>query len=596
MARTEFDSEDFPGCWTEPGVGSIDTSNFFTAAAGVNEWDLTKKLVCKHLKDEVAPPQIKSRLVDGTTGQPSEATGLLQVWDLHWNYFIGDTTEQDVEAVANLACMEMGYSRVMSVRGNQWTPNKFQDMVDGLLIMDFECLGSETSLSQCNYEKRDSLPNTAIEVTCTNEAPTNIDETCSTCRVRRNWNGLSEDEKRTYIDTVNTARREEPYKSQYDALVMSHGNLDSGVIHGREQFLAWHRWFIYEYENLLRQITPCITVPYWAWEVAGSDWHLDEMWGPEDYQFGTCMHGHWRDAPFSVNDGPFSDMILPGTDLPLSRDCWLPNSGGRIPKLSDLDFLETSSDDFLSFFQGINGVHGTVHVTIGGTMGSIRTSGMAPEFFLHHNNVDRIWAQWQLKSASHELAQSSRDAILLGTDPKLLITDQPYTVDDFTRPRSQAEICVEYEDHAADISGRRQLSARTTKVNLAVAISNRLPKDVTFRSLLVHTNELSIQMSEDFEAKRLMFAAEQKGNSLSDERAHEIAHEHQENSSWGKYIKERKVDTEYKPDSEAKAFFADIVGVTAESVRHALEVTHKFKRLQAFDRQWEELEQLFSEN
>jgi len=322
-------------------------------------------------------------------------------------------------------------------------------------------------------------------------------------------------------------------------------------------------------------------VPYWAWEVAGDNWHQDEMWGPGDHQFGSCGHG-------VVNDGPFSDMILPGTDHPLSRNC---ESGASLIKISDLEsILEESPDNFEAFFRGINsGPHSTVHVRIGGSMVRGEHAGMTPEFFLHHNNVDRIWTNWQLRSESHELAQSSRDAIIPGTS-------STYTVDDFTRSRNQAGICVEYEDHIGDTSERRRLSTRFIKVNFAVSISNQLPKDVAFRNLLVHTNELSLQVSEDFEAGQLIFAANQRGDSLSDERAHEIAHLHQENSNWGKYIKERKVDTEYVPDSEAKAFFTDIVGITAESVRHALETTHKLEALQAFDRQWTELEQLFSEN
>jgi len=330
-------------------------------------------------------------------------------------------------------------------------------------------------------------------------------------------------------------------------------------------------------------------VPYWAWEVAGDNWHQDEIWGPADHQFGSCAScGHeWSCVLSVVNDGPFSDMILPGTDEPLSRNC---RSRESLPKISDLDkILEQSPDNFKKFFDGINSAHGEVHGKIGGSMGSFGHSGMTPEFFLHHNNVDRIWTNWQLRSESHELAQSSRDAIIPGTS-------STYTVDDFTRSRNQAGICVEYEDHIGDTSERRRLSTRFIKVNFAVSISNQLPKDVAFRNLLVHTNELSLQVSEDFEAGQLIFAANQRGDSLSDERAHEIAHLHQENSNWGKYIKERKVDTEYVPDSEAKAFFTDIVGITAESVRHALETTHKLEALQAFDRQWTELEQLFSEN
>jgi len=402
-------------------------------------------------------------------------------------------------------------------------------------------------------------------------------EACSTCRIRRNWNRMDEQDKKTYIDTVNIARRDEPYKSQYDALVISHGKLPFDEIHGEEQFFAWHRWFILEYENILRQITPCITVPYWAWEVAGDNWHQDELWGPEDHQFGSCGHG-------PVN-GPFSDMILPGTNIPLKRQCRV---GSSLPKISDLDFLFDPSNNFATFFHELDYVHGWVHWNIGGSMRDPAYSGMAPEFFLHHNNVDRLWTNWQLKSKNHELAQPSRNGILTGTSPT-------YTVDDFTRARNQAGTCVEYEDHLVHISGRRRLGEKITKVNLAVAISNQLPKDVAFRNLLVHTNELSLQISEDFEAGQLIFAANQRGDSLSDERAHEIAHLHQENSNWSKYIKERKVDTKYVPDSEAKAFFTDIVGITSESVRHALETTHKIEDLQTFDRQWAEFEQLFSE-
>jgi len=419
------------------------------------------------------------------------------------------------------------------------------------------------------------------------------EETCGWCRLRRDWNSMSEDDRKEYIDTVNIARKDERFKSQYDELVMSHGQLVMShgyAIHGEEEFLAWHRWFIFEYENILRQITPCITVPYWAWEVAGSNWMQDEMWGSADHQFGRCGNG-------DVKDGPFSDMILPGTSTRLSRNC-----GGSIPKLHTMThFLNSASTDFGSFFRELRDVHDQVHVRIGGSMEDILISSMAPEFFLHHNNVERMWTNWQLQSDDHKFAQPNRHARLTGA--------KGYTIADFTRPhnlgttfedlihRGELGTCVIFEDQqSGNNSGRRRLSSKATKVNLAVTMSNQLPTDSVFESLLVYTEELSLQVNEDFEAAQLMLVETQRGGSLSDERAHEIAHEHQENSEWGRYIKEMKVDTEYAPDSKAKAFFADIVGITVESVRYALEVTHKLETLRTFDSQLEELEQLFSEN
>ena len=46
------------------------------------------------------------------------------------------------------------------------------------------------------------------------------------------------------------------------------------------------------------------------------------------------------------------------------------------------------------------GLHNEVHVRIGGTM-RFHNSANAPEFFLHHAFVDKIWADWQEKSTSH---------------------------------------------------------------------------------------------------------------------------------------------------------------------------------------------------
>merc|ERR1719499_521016 len=429
------------------------------------------------------------------------------------------------------------------------------------------------------YYKNEVYYNAHGTKSCTNwrQCICKADSCSHTCRVRQNWNEMKVADRINYIETLNIARRDEPYKSQYDNLVSLHSELDFNVIHGQNQFLAWHRWFIFAYENILRQITPCITVPYWAWEVAGSNWIQDEIWGPGEHQFGTCGRG-------DVNDGPFSDFRLPTTNGRLRRNC-----NGALPRLADMrTVLALSSSNFGTFFWNLNRPHGNVHMRVGGSMGDTEVSGETPEFFLHHNNVDRIWTNWQLKSESHEFSQSPRTSTLSGSNG--------YTVEDFTRARNQAGgTCVEYADHIEVVPGRRRLSTKSAKVKLVVDMTNELPTGVAFENLLVHTNELSLQTSEDFEAGELMFAAKQHGESLSDERAHEIAHEHQENSVWGKYIKQRIVDTEYLPATKAKAFFADIVGITAESVRNALEVTQNLKGLRKFDDAWNDLEELFIE-
>lgn len=57
----------------------------------------------------------------------------------------------------------------------------------------------------------------------------------------------------------------------------------------------------------------------------------------------------------------------------------------------------TAVDMFLFFFGGT--MHAAAHGAVGGTMGSY-SSPNDPVFFLHHAQVDRLWAQWQEASGS----------------------------------------------------------------------------------------------------------------------------------------------------------------------------------------------------
>ncbi len=43
---------------------------------------------------------------------------------------------------------------------------------------------------------------------------------------------------------------------------------------------------------------------------------------------------------------------------------------------------------------GIDGPHGTVHVTIGGNMGSVKRAAQDPIFWVHHAQIDRLWNLW----------------------------------------------------------------------------------------------------------------------------------------------------------------------------------------------------------
>jgi hypothetical protein len=50
---------------------------------------------------------------------------------------------------------------------------------------------------------------------------------------------------------------------------------------------------------------------------------------------------------------------------------------------------------FTSFTSTLEGIHDSVHVWVGGTMGFIATAPADPIFWMHHCNIDRLWWTWQ---------------------------------------------------------------------------------------------------------------------------------------------------------------------------------------------------------
>jgi len=50
---------------------------------------------------------------------------------------------------------------------------------------------------------------------------------------------------------------------------------------------------------------------------------------------------------------------------------------------------------FNAFTPALQGIHDSGHVWVGGSMGSIATAPADPVFWMHHAEIDRIWAAWQ---------------------------------------------------------------------------------------------------------------------------------------------------------------------------------------------------------
>lgn len=189
--------------------------------------------------------------------------------------------------------------------------------------------------------------------------------------------------------------------------------------HGGWYFFPWHRGYLASFEEIVRTTIVALggpedwALPYWDYERAG----LDGL--PPAFRAATKEDGIanslYTDQRLSyVNDGHGLDEILTAVLGPKAR---LSSAAGR----GEATFSGTG-EAFAHPF-GFGGgptpslpedekysdieqnMHGLVHVLVGGNprlipgvptgwMARVPTSAQDPIFWLHHANIDRIWAEW----------------------------------------------------------------------------------------------------------------------------------------------------------------------------------------------------------
>lgn len=223
-------------------------------------------------------------------------------------------------------------------------------------------------------------------------------------RIRKEFTSMTYFERKRYINVIKIASTHPSYKSQYDDLITLHMTYFGSGIHLTPQFLPWHRWYILQYENLLRQIDCRFTVAYWDWaSVAGSPFETtsNDLWYSGNSGFG----GNGSPPGGCVNTGPFKFpnwQLVPSATPPL---CLKRNFNGNPPGEVELTLLldipPTPQSSFLEFEGLLRGqFHDNVHCLINGTM-CTHDAASAPEFFLHHGMIDKIWEDWQKQSSTH---------------------------------------------------------------------------------------------------------------------------------------------------------------------------------------------------
>lgn len=217
-------------------------------------------------------------------------------------------------------------------------------------------------------------------------------------RYRRNIQCLSADalhDLREALATMFTLPSADEHS--FAALGGLHGSPGNYCRHGAPGFLTWHRAYMYYFERALRCIDSSITLPFWDWSS-----------GPTTGVPAACANPTYVNRAGATVANPLYAGPLPGGGMTARRADIATTTYGDIATTAQA--AVASSLDFASFQSALNGPHGSVHVRTGGQMGSVAFAGYDPIFYLHHCNVDRLWARWQ---ASHPGALPASEASFL---------------------------------------------------------------------------------------------------------------------------------------------------------------------------------------
>jgi tyrosinase len=164
----------------------------------------------------------------------------------------------------------------------------------------------------------------------------------------------------------------------------------NGCPHGNWYFLPWHRAYVLEFEEICRDLSgnPDFALPYWNWtqnrSIPGPFWqgtllNTTRVVGQNDTISVLFVRQRIIDALLRANDFELFASFKPVGQNNTDQN-WQ-----RVPGGSAL--LERTP-------------HDQIHVWIGGDMRTFM-SPLDPIFWLHHCNIDRLWAVWNAPPQGH---------------------------------------------------------------------------------------------------------------------------------------------------------------------------------------------------
>ncbi|KAK4221932.1 hypothetical protein QBC38DRAFT_513289 [Podospora fimiseda] len=294
--------------------------------------------------------------------------------------------------------------------------------------------------------------------------------TLETAVRRKEWSDLTLAQRKEYTNAVlclmskpSLTQNVAPgARSRFDDYIVIHVQQTSRN-HGSTFFLPWHRYYMWQYEQDLRNLCGYTGYqPYWDWAryakdpinsplFDGSEGSMGGNGAKATYN-GIMMPGAPRpydrippaDGGGCVTTGPFKNMSVNiGPIAPVLTVTRNPRADGLgyNPRCLRRDINKNAAAvttanytyDLITnnhnahwfqvvmegqFPQGKWGVHTGGHYTVGGDPGGdFYTSPGDPAFYLHHTQIDRVWWIWQMQDLAKRTVEVSHTRTMMNFPP-----------------------------------------------------------------------------------------------------------------------------------------------------------------------------------
>jgi tyrosinase len=256
----------------------------------------------------------------------------------------------------------------------------------------------------------------------------------------------------------------------YSWIAGLHGYPGNYCHKGEDDFWTWHRAYMYEFEERLRdtqarrgqQVT--MTLPWWDWTLR--DPETDDEFGiPRAFSDATYIDLETKEK----KPNPLFSAASPATGAPTARNPgrfreMIPSFAQNVKKTLETPIF-VDAQGILNF-----GAHGTVHLRVGGgrDMGNARTAAYDPIFWFHHAFIDKIFWEWQRLHGNDTVSGDRRKYIaqpfkhtgdqLLDAEGKFGYTYRDMEVS--AAPEGRPFAVVGGEDRGAVIHAQLEIGAR----------------------------------------------------------------------------------------------------------------------------------------